>query len=151
MSIFRAPTLAKIAFPLGKQWLDWLERLYLWTTGTDTVQTTQTTDIATNTASIAALDYRLGPVTAIFVGTATIDFGVTAPGATSTSTITVTGASVVPSKPQGVLISNVVVTGGLVDGYVSSADTVTVRVVNLTAVDINPASKVYTATVFEYG
>ena len=143
MSIFRAPTLAKITFPLGRMWLDWLERLYLWATDTDTVQTTQTTDIAT-------INTFLAPITAIYVGTATIDFGVTAAGATSTSTITVTGAAVDSAKPQGVLISNVVVTGGLVDGYVSSANTVTVRVVNLTAVDINPASKVYTAMVFDY-
>ena len=78
-------------------------------------------------------------------GTGTIDYGSIAAGAVGTGTVTVTGAVVGDSVAVGV--PSTFNTGLLAFGYVSAADTVTIRVINGTAGAIDPASGTYRATV----
>ena len=75
----------------------------------------------------------------------TLDFPSTAAAATSTLTTTVTGARV----GDDVLVTPTTPVAGLVySGYVSANDTVTVRVINVTASPVDPASQVYGVVVF---
>ncbi|MEV8638100.1 hypothetical protein AB0395_41255 [Streptosporangium sp. NPDC051023] len=78
--------------------------------------------------------------------TATLDFASIAAGAVGTLTVTVTGAATgdfVIVAPPGNLN-----TGLVVCGFVSAADTVTIRVLNGTAGAIDPASSTWKVTVF---
>ncbi|GHE47354.1 hypothetical protein GCM10017673_56500 [Streptosporangium violaceochromogenes] len=78
--------------------------------------------------------------------TATLDFASIAAGAVGTLTVTVTGAATgdfVVVAPPGNL--NV---GLVAFGFVSAADTVTIRLLNGTAGAIDPASASWKVTVF---
>ncbi|MER5420336.1 hypothetical protein [Streptosporangium roseum] len=78
--------------------------------------------------------------------TATIDFASIAAGAVGTDTVTVTGAATgdfVLVAPPGNLNAGLVVFG-----FVSAANTVTIRVLNGTAGAIDPASASWKVTVF---
>ena len=87
-------------------------------------------------------------VTNILTATATLDYGSIAAGAVAELTITVTGAvandSVLVGPPTTLN------TGLIVSGFVSAADTVTVRVFNGTAGAIDPASSTWRATVISF-
>lgn len=79
--------------------------------------------------------------------TATLDFASIAAATTANLTITVTGAAVndaVLLGPPATLEAGLVATG-----YVSAANTVTVRVANVTAGAIDPASATWRATIFQ--
>lgn len=89
-------------------------------------------------------------VTKILSATATLDFGSLAAGTVADLTITVTGAadgdSVIVTPPNGSVLDNVTYTG-----WVSAANTVTVRAANnslITARD--PASGTFRATVIKF-
>ncbi len=75
-----------------------------------------------------------------------IDFPSIAAAGQATSAVTVTGAR----AGAGVTVaSSAAPTAGIVlDGYVSAADTVTVRATNITAAPVDPASATYVVTVF---
>lgn len=78
-------------------------------------------------------------------GTATLDFPSISPNSHQELTIAVTGAAVgdcvflaIPSTIESGLIAN---------GYVSAADTVTVRLANISTISIDPASASWRATI----
>jgi len=87
-------------------------------------------------------------VTAVLTATSTIDFTSLLANTTADSSgITVTGAvvgDVVMVGPPATIASGLVVTG-----YVSAADTVKVRVANVTASPIDPASGSFRVTVLK--
>lgn len=78
-------------------------------------------------------------------GTGTIDYGSIAAGAVGTGTVTVTGAVVGDAVAVGV--PSTFNTGLLAFGFVSAADTVTIRVFNGTGSPVDPASGTFRATV----
>lgn len=86
-----------------------------------------------------------GGIPSILKGTATLDFPSIPATSQSELTITVTGATVgdaVALGPPSGLEADLAVVG-----YVSAANTVTVRLLNNTALAIDPASASWTATV----
>jgi len=80
-------------------------------------------------------------------GTTTFDFGSIAANTTDETTITVTGA--VSGDPVAVTAS-ALESGLVLTAFVSAADTVTVRLGNVTVGAIDPASHVYQVVVFQY-
>lgn len=83
-----------------------------------------------------------GPATT----SATLNFGSIAAGASADLTITVTGAATtdaVASAPQSALEA-----GLIWNAFVSAADTVTIRVSNITALPIDPASRLWAVRTF---
>lgn len=81
--------------------------------------------------------------------TATLDFPSTLPAATSDLTVTVTGAAlndvVAIGIPNGSIAS-----GASFFGWVSATNTVTVRFINNTGINIDPASGTYRVSVLKY-
>ncbi|MER7213209.1 hypothetical protein ABT340_39615 [Streptosporangium sp. NPDC000239] len=97
---------------------------------------------------LATLDTngRVPASQARLTASATLDFASIAAGAVGTLTVTVTGASTgdfALVAPPGNLNAGLVVCG-----FVSAADTVTIRVLNGTAGAIDPASSTWKVTVF---
>lgn len=87
-------------------------------------------------------------VTSILTATSTIDFGSISAGATSDSSgITVTGAATGNAVMVGAPAA--IEAGLVVTAYVSAADTVKVRVANVTGSPINPASGSFTVVVLK--
>jgi hypothetical protein len=88
-------------------------------------------------------------ITAIYSAAAELDFPSIASQSSANLTITVTGAGtnsvVAVSKADGALTGHIVL-----EAWVSSADTVTVRALNATAGAIDPATGSYRVTVFQY-
>lgn len=91
------------------------------------------------------VDLRYGSQLNVKSVVATLDFANMAAGASSELTVTVTGAAVgdvvAVGPPAGVEA------GVCWNGYVSAADTVKVRLSNVTASAINPASAAWTVKV----
>jgi hypothetical protein len=88
------------------------------------------------------------PVKKLLTATASLNFGNMSGGASDELTITVTGAALgdtVIVNPNGAPES-----GLTWQGYVSSADTVTVRASNPTTGNINPAARTWRATVISF-
>ncbi len=82
-----------------------------------------------------------------FVNTATLDFPAIAAGSTAELTVTVTGATLGSSCSCA---PNTSIEAGLSwSCYVSATNTVTIRVANISAGSIDPASKSWKATVIE--
>lgn len=85
----------------------------------------------------------------ILSATATLDFASTAASTSTDLTITVTGAAdgdtVLVAPPDGSTLA-----GGVFSGWVSAADTVTVRFTNETAGALDPASGTFRATVLQF-
>ena len=79
-------------------------------------------------------------------GSASLNFPSIAANATSTLTITVTGATV--GRPVALGPPAAIESGLSWCGYVSAADTVTIRLRNTTGSAIDPASGTWTALVF---
>lgn len=79
---------------------------------------------------------------------AALDFPSIASGASADLTITVTGAAIGDSVSLGLPASPM--TGITFNGFVSSADTVSVRAHNYTAGALDPASATYRATVIKF-
>jgi len=96
-------------------------------------------------ALTALIDANTARLDNILSGSATLDFGSIAAGAVAELTITVTGAvagsPVSLSPPSGIEASLVW------SGYVSAADTVTVRLYNPTGGAVDPASGEWKASV----
>jgi len=88
-------------------------------------------------------------ITKILSAAAELDFPSIASQSSANLTITVTGAGtnsvVAVSKADGALTGDIVL-----EAWVSSADTVTVRALNATAGAIDPATGSYRVTVFQY-
>jgi hypothetical protein len=88
-------------------------------------------------------------ITKILSAAAELDFPSIASQSSANLTITVTGAGtnsvVAVSKADGALTGHIVL-----EAWVSSADTVTVRALNATAGAIDPATGSYRVTVFQY-
>lgn len=91
--------------------------------------------------STTTLNATAAPLTA----TATLDFGSIAAAASATLTITVTGATTGQAVALGLPAAPAA--GIVFFGFVSAADTVTVRAMNITASAVDPASATYRATV----
>lgn len=88
------------------------------------------------------------PISKILSATATLDFPSISTNTSSDLTITVTGATTGSSVELGLTSSP---TAGIVFmGFVSAADTVTVRAFNVTGSSINPASQSFRATVLVF-
>jgi hypothetical protein len=87
----------------------------------------------------------------VLTGSSILDFGATGPGAASNLTVTVTGAAAGDVVSVGVDYSTVAVANGSFTGYVSAADTVTIRYTNndLTT-EYNPASATFKVTVTKF-
>lgn len=84
----------------------------------------------------------------VLTATAALDFASVAAGATAELTITVTGAA---ANDGVVLGPPTTISAGLNwNGYVSAANTVTVRIHNTTGVAIDPASATWRATVISF-
>ncbi len=82
--------------------------------------------------------------------TATLDFPNIAAQSTQTLTVALTGAKLDAANPARVVLGYAVTMGIIYDGYVSADDVVTVRAMNFTAGAINPASSIFSITVFQY-
>lgn len=82
-----------------------------------------------------------------FYASLTHDFGSIATQAQATQTVTVTGAR---SSGSNVSVTAETPTSGIiVDGYVSAADTVTIRAHNYTSGAVDPAESVYNVIVYQ--
>jgi hypothetical protein len=88
------------------------------------------------------------PIAKVVSATATLDFGNTATLTSTDLTITVTGAAVGDSVAIGLPAAPDA--NGCFTGWVSAADTVTVRFNNYSAGSIDPASATYRATVTQF-
>lgn len=82
----------------------------------------------------------------ILKGSAELNFGSINAGATAELTLTVTGA--VTGQPVALSSASSVEAGLIWCGYVSAANTVTVRMYNTTGAPIDPAAATWTALVF---
>ncbi len=111
------------------------------------VASTATGDVAATNVqgAIAELDTEKFPVAKVLTATAALDFPSIAAAASADLTVTVTNAAVndgvilgLPAAPAAGLVFN---------GFVSAANTVTVRASNITAAPIDPASATYRVTV----
>lgn len=80
--------------------------------------------------------------------TATLDFPSISAGASADLTITVTGATVGDSVHLG--LPSAPTAGIIFQGFVSAANTVTVRATNITGSPVDPASATYRATVMSF-
>lgn len=78
--------------------------------------------------------------------TLTHDFGSVSAQSQDTTTVTVTGAQIGDCV---IVRPTTAVNGIILDGTVTSAETVTVRAVNYSAAPINPGSQVYRVMVFQ--
>ena len=85
--------------------------------------------------------------TQVLTTTATLDFASIAAVASEDKTIAVAGAAVGDSVALGLPAAPAA--GIVFNGFVSAADTVTVRATNITASAVDPASADYTAMVFK--
>ena len=85
--------------------------------------------------------------TVSLIGSATLDFPSIAAAGTANLTIAVAGAAV--GDPVAVGVPAAFNAGLSVHGFVSAADTVTVRVINATAGALNPASAAFAVCVFK--
>lgn len=74
-------------------------------------------------------------------GSVTYDFGSIASATTSTTTLTITGAAI--GHKCLISYSTAPDNGIVFDAYVSAADTVTIRAINITGAAINPPSRTY--------
>ena len=90
----------------------------------------------------------LGGALNILTATATLDFGSISAQTGADLTITVTGAEVGDSVFIGLPAAPLA--GVAFMGFVSAADTVTVRAMNYTGTSKDPASATYRTTVFNY-
>ena len=91
---------------------------------------------------------NLKTLVAVYSATATLDFGSIAAAASSSLTITVTGAATTDAVAIGLPAAPAA--GIVFFGFVSSSNTVTIRAMNITALAVDPASATYRATVFHY-
>jgi hypothetical protein len=80
-------------------------------------------------------------------GTTTFDFTPIAAGVTAETTVTVTGASVGDTVT---LSASTLEPGLMAMAFVSAVDTVTIRLANITAAAIDPASQTFNVIVFKY-
>lgn len=87
-------------------------------------------------------------ITDILSDTATLDFGSIVAGASADLTITITG--VVVGNTVKIGLPAAPAAGIVFMGFVSAADTVTIRAMNITALSVDPASATYGATVFKF-
>ena len=85
--------------------------------------------------------------TQVLTATGTLDFASIAAAASEDKTIAVAGAAVGDSVALGLPAAPAA--GIVFNGFVSAADTVTVRATNITAGAVDPASADYTAMVFK--
>lgn len=87
----------------------------------------------------------------VLVGSANLNFALTANGASDDETVTVTGAAVGDSVAISVPVSNQVLNQGVsYTAFVSAANTVTVRFSNFSGAAVNPPSgNAFKATVFK--
>ncbi|HUX16666.1 MAG TPA: capsid cement protein [Phycisphaerae bacterium] len=85
--------------------------------------------------------------TRVLTGTATIEFASIAAAASEDQTITIAGAALGDTVALGLPAASAA--GIVFAGFVSAADTVTVRATNITAGAIDPASAEITAMVFK--
>ena len=85
--------------------------------------------------------------TQVLTATATLDFGSIAAAASEDKTIAVTGVAVGDSVALGLPAAPAA--GIVFNGFISAADTVTVRATNITAGAVDPDSADYTAMVFK--
>ncbi|RCG31981.1 hypothetical protein DQ384_05415 [Sphaerisporangium album] len=83
----------------------------------------------------------------ILTGTATLDFPSIAAGTTAELTITVTGAVV--GNPVALAPPATLTAGLIASGRVTAANTVTVRMANVTSGAIDPASATWGAAVIQ--
>ena len=84
----------------------------------------------------------------ILTATAALDFGIIAAATSADLTITVTGAAVNDSVTLGLPAAP---TAGIIyQAFVSAANTVTVRVTNITAASIDPLSQTFRVTTIGY-
>ena len=90
----------------------------------------------------------LGGALNILTATATLDFGSISAQTGADLTITVTGAEVGDSVYIGLPAAPLA--GVAFMGFVSAADTVTIRAMNYTGTSKDPASATYRATVYNY-
>lgn len=81
-----------------------------------------------------------------FTASLTYDFGSIATLSQATTTVTVTGAAVNDSV---IVTPASAVNGIIIDGTVTSANTVTIRAVNYSSGAIDPGSKAYRVIVFQ--
>jgi hypothetical protein len=88
------------------------------------------------------------PVSNVMSTTGTLDFASIAAGASEDLTIALAGVAVGDSVSLGLPAAPEA--GIIFQGFVSAADTVTVRATNITAAPIDPASADYRVTVFNY-
>jgi hypothetical protein len=122
----------------------------LFQTGSSEVATTKLTissaGAATFTGTVAIGSGT--PIAKVVSATATLDFGNTATLTSTDLTITVTGAAVGDSVAIGLPAAPDA--NGCFTGWVSAANTVTVRFNNYSAGSIDPASATYRATVTQF-
>lgn len=86
-------------------------------------------------------------VTSVLGASATLNFGSIAAAASADLTITVTGANTNNAVALGLPASPAA--GIVFFGFVSAADTVTVRAMNITGSAVDPASATYSAVVLQ--
>ncbi len=90
------------------------------------------------------------PFKNVFSATASLDFGSIPANSSADLTITVTGATTSNRDDVGVGLASSPNTGLIYQGFVSAADTVTIRACNFTTSAINPSAQTIRATVTQY-
>lgn len=112
------------------------------------VQTVTSGDVAHTPSGDAVFDFVADELAAkIITATAVLDFPSIAAGTIQTLTITVTGAAIgdaVALGPPSGIEANL-----MWSGWVAAADTVTIRLLNISGAPIDPASATWRATVFK--
>lgn len=98
-------------------------------------------------SSYSAFDEMGRRITAVLLGSATLDFGSINAAASADLTITVTGAAVGDTVDLGRPAAPAA--GIIFQAFVSAANTVTVRATNITAAPVDPASATYKVAVMK--
>lgn len=102
-------------------------------------------DIWVNTLQVGETVYTEAGLNKIITATAVLDFGLIAAASTAELTVTVAGATAGSAVAIGT--SAAWEAGLIAMGYCIAANTVVIRVANITAAGIDPASKTIRATV----
>jgi hypothetical protein len=97
----------------------------------------------------SGIDLKSIDLSRAIIASASLDFPSTVADATSTRTITVTGAAEGDFLFMGLPDSAMPAAGGVYSWWISAADTVTVQFWNNTGSSINPASGTFTAMVIK--
>jgi hypothetical protein len=106
-----------------------------------------TTTTASLIASVSTINSEIGALTQTLTATASLDFPSISTGSSQELTVTVTGAAVNDEVTMGLPALS---SGLIANAWVSSTNTVTVRLSNISGVSVNPSAQTYRIVVRKY-